>query len=78
MASLDPESSATVLASLRSAVSAGVAVVASLHQVHLAREYADRIVALRGGRIVEDTPASRLGTRAIEQIYGRNGEQGQS
>ena len=78
VASLDPESSATVLASLRSAVSASVAVVASLHQVHLAREYADRIVALRGGRIVEDTPASRLGTRAIEQIYGRNGEQGQS
>ena len=36
VASLDPESSATVLESLRSAVSTGVAVVASLHQVHLA------------------------------------------
>ena len=74
VASLDPESSATVLESLRSAVSTGVAVVASLHQVHLARAYADRIVALRGGRIVEDTPASRLDTRTIEQIYERNGE----
>jgi len=72
VASLDPESSATVLESLRSAVSAGVAVVASLHQVHLAREYADRIVALRDGRIVEDTPASRLDPRTIEQIYARN------
>jgi phosphonate transport system ATP-binding protein len=78
VASLDPESSATVLASLRSAVSAGVAVAASLHQVHLAREYADRIVALRGGRIVEDTLASHLETRAIEQIYERNGEQSKS
>jgi phosphonate transport system ATP-binding protein len=55
-------------------VSTGVAVVASLHQVHLARAYADRIVALRDGRIVEDTPASRLGARTIEQIYERNGE----
>jgi phosphonate transport system ATP-binding protein len=76
VASLDPESSATVLASLRSAVSAGVAVVASLHQVHLARAHADRIVALRDGRIVEDTPASRLDTRAIEQIYERHGVRG--
>jgi len=76
VASLDPESSATVLESLRSAVSAGVAVVANLHQVHLARAYADRIVALRDGRIVEDTPASRLDTRTIEQIYERNGERG--
>ena len=73
MASLDPESAATVLESLRSAVSTGVAVVASLHQVHLARAYADRIVALRGGRIVVDAPASRLDARSIEQIYERNG-----
>jgi phosphonate transport system ATP-binding protein len=74
VASLDPESSATVLESLRSAVSAGVAVVASLHQVHLARAYADRIVALRDGRIVEDAPASQLDAKTIEQIYERNGD----
>ncbi|MGH7305181.1 MAG: hypothetical protein ACRELZ_18000 [Candidatus Rokuibacteriota bacterium] len=42
--------------------------------MHLARAYADRIVALRDGRIVEDAPAARLDTRAIEQIYERNGE----
>jgi len=69
VASLDPESSATVLASLRSAVTAGVAVIASLHQVHLAREYADRIIALRAGRLVEDAPVGRLDGRALEQIY---------
>ena len=76
VASLDPESSATVLASLRSAVDAGVAVVASLHQVHLAREYADRIVALRGGCLVEDAPVSQLGERSLEQIYEPAGERG--
>ena len=69
VSSLDPESAAMVLASLRSAVAAGVAVVASLHQVHLAREYADRIVALRAGRLVEDAPAGRIDGRALEQIY---------
>jgi phosphonate transport system ATP-binding protein len=74
VASLDPESAATVLESLRSAVATGVAVVASLHQVHLARAYADRIVALRNGRIVADAPAARLDARSIEQIYARNGE----
>ena len=69
VASLDPESSVTVLASLRSAVTAGVTVVASLHQVHLAREYADRIIALRAGRLVEDAPVGRLDGRALDQIY---------
>ena len=69
VASLDPESSATVLASLRSAVAAGVAVVASLHQVHLAREYADRVVALRAGRLVQDAPVARLDRHVLEQIY---------
>ena len=74
VASLDPESSATVLQSLRSAVAAGVAVVASLHQVHLARAYADRILALRDGRLVQDAPTDRLDVRSIEQIYERAGE----
>jgi phosphonate transport system ATP-binding protein len=74
VASLDPESSATVLQSLRSAVAAGVAVVASLHQVHLARAYADRILALRDGHLVQDAPADRLDVRSIEQIYQRAGE----
>jgi phosphonate transport system ATP-binding protein len=73
VASLDPESAATVLESLRTAAASGVAVVASLHQVHLARAYADRIVALRAGRIVEDAPAASVDARAIGQIYEREG-----
>ena len=78
VASLDPESSATVLASLRSAVSTGVTVIASLLQVHLARAYADRIVALRDGRLVEDAAASRLDAHTIEQIYEKNGERSEA
>ena len=71
MASLDPESAATVLETLRAVAVQGVAVIASLHQVQLAVTYADRIVALRAGRIVEDAPAARFDTRALDQIYDR-------
>ena len=49
VASLDPESAAAVLDTLHRVAKAGVAVVASLHQVHLAMSYADRIIALRDG-----------------------------
>lgn len=52
----------------------GGGVIASLHQVHLARAYADRIVALRDGRVLQDVPVAELDTRALEQIYGRNGD----
>ena len=71
VASLDPESAAAVLDTLRVVARTGVAVVASLHQVHLAVSYADRIIALRGGRVVADAPADRLGEDALEQIYAR-------
>ena len=71
VASLDPESAATVLETLRAVAAQGVAVIASLHQVQLAVTYADRIVALRAGRIVEDAPAARFDTRAIDLIYDR-------
>jgi phosphonate transport system ATP-binding protein len=71
VASLDPESSATVLDTLRRVAKASVAVVASLHQVHVATTYADRIAALREGKVVADAPPARLDARDIEQIYAK-------
>jgi phosphonate transport system ATP-binding protein len=71
VASLDPESAATVLETLRAVARTGVAVVASLHQVQFAAAYADRIIALRAGRVVENAPAGRFDERALEQIYAR-------
>jgi len=73
VSSLDPESAAVVLDTLRVVARTGVAVVASLHQVHLAATYADRIIALRAGRVVENAPVGRLDARAFEQIYARAG-----
>jgi phosphonate transport system ATP-binding protein len=72
VASLDPESAATVLETLRSVASRGVAIIASLHQVGLATDYADRIIALRDGQILEDAPTGTFDARALEQIYERS------
>ncbi len=72
VASLDPESAATVLDTLRSVAARGVAVIASLHQVGLATDYADRIIALRDGRVLEDAPTRTFDARALEQIYERS------
>jgi phosphonate transport system ATP-binding protein len=69
--SLDPESAATVLDTLRSVAARGVAVIASLHQVGLATDYADRIIALRDGRVLEDAPTGAFDARALGQIYER-------
>jgi putative ABC transport system ATP-binding protein len=74
VASLDPESAAVVLQALRAVAATGVAVVTSLHQVHLALAHADRIIALRGGRVVEDGAVAAFDARTLQQIYERAGE----
>lgn len=45
-------------------------VICVLHQVELAVEYADRIIALRDGRIVHDRPAARFDRSVAEAVYG--------
>src|SRR5262249_55563219 len=70
VASLDPSTSTGVLDLLRSiARSEGVAVVCSLHQVHLARASADRIVGLSSGRVVFDLPAASFDENAFQRLY---------
>ncbi|MBF4569081.1 phosphonate ABC transporter ATP-binding protein [Plantibacter sp. VKM Ac-2880] len=72
VASLDPESSDQVMALIREiAVDRGLTVVCSLHQVDLALSWADRIVGLRHGRVVLDTPTEGLSKPQVMEIYGR-------
>lgn len=52
VASLDPDTAASVLALLKSLTQErGIAVLCTLHQPHLAERFADRIVAMNAGRI---------------------------
>jgi phosphonate transport system ATP-binding protein len=53
VASLDPDTARTVLGQMRMlARSRGLAVLCTLHQPHLAAEFADRTLHMRSGRIV--------------------------
>jgi phosphonate transport system ATP-binding protein len=71
VASLDPNASAGVLELLRGiARTDGVGVICSLHQVHFARAYADRIIGLSRGRIVIDVPSAKFDQAAFESLYG--------
>ncbi|MFJ3491160.1 phosphonate ABC transporter ATP-binding protein [Leifsonia aquatica] len=72
VASLDPESSDQVMALIREiALDRGLTVLCSLHQVDLALSWADRIVGLRHGRVVLDTPTEGLSKAQVMEIYGR-------
>ena len=76
VASLDPESARHVLATLRSvARDQGIAVLCSLHQVGLAREFADRLIGIKAGSIVFDGAPSSIDLAAEQALYGQ-GSQG--
>jgi phosphonate transport system ATP-binding protein len=72
VASLDPESSDQVMRLIREiAADDGLTVVCSLHQVDLALGWGDRIIGLRHGEVVLDTPALGLSKDQVMEIYGR-------
>lgn len=70
VASLDPESAASVLGILRAiAHEQGIGVLCSLHQVDLAVNFADRLIGLRAGRVIVDLPTDQVGVWERDQIY---------
>jgi phosphonate transport system ATP-binding protein len=72
VASLDPESSESVMNLIREiGMKRKLTVICSLHQVELALAWADRIVGLRHGEVVLDTPAAGLSKQQVMEVYGR-------
>ena len=70
VASLDPAISREVLGLLReAALEQGATVLCSLHQTDLAREFADRIIGMRKGRVVFDGPPHLFDSTAEEKLY---------
>ena len=70
VASLDPVTGAGILELLaRIGAEQGVAVVCSLHQLHLAQRYAHRLVGLAGGRKVLDGPVDDVDEVATQALY---------
>jgi phosphonate transport system ATP-binding protein len=70
VASLDPRSSDDILALLhRQARERNTTVLCSLHQLELARKFADRVVAMRGGKLVFSGHPSELTARVVDEVY---------
>jgi phosphonate transport system ATP-binding protein len=71
VASLDVMNGALVMETLqRIASTAGLTVVANLHHVDYAQRYADRVLGLRGGRLVFDGSPAELTAAALVDIFG--------
>jgi phosphonate transport system ATP-binding protein len=71
VASLDLVNGAMVMDTLRRVASEnGLTVIATLHHVEYARTYADRVLGLRGGRLVFDGDADRLTDATLAMIFG--------
>lgn len=70
VASLDPANGAGILELLRTICrEEGVSVLCSLHQVHLARQYADRLVGLANGRMVMNVAAADFDEAQSQSLY---------
>jgi phosphonate transport system ATP-binding protein len=70
VASLDPESAKSVLSILRDiAKERMIAVLISLHQVEFAIQFADRVIGLRGGRMIADRAAAAFAEADHRMIF---------
>lgn len=71
VASLDPATSERILALLHRICSEdNLTAVVSLHQVELAKMFADRIIGLSAGRVVFDGDTDNLKDSILKDIYG--------
>ncbi len=71
IASLDPKASEEVLKLLRKICSEkGITVIVNLHQVEYAKQFADRVIALKAGQVVFDDHPDQLTQARQADIYG--------
>jgi phosphonate transport system ATP-binding protein len=69
--SLDPKTSVEIMELLAGVGrTRGIAVLVNMHDVELAKRFADRVVGMCGGRIVYDGPPQYLTDDVLKQIYG--------
>ncbi|MFE1745541.1 phosphonate ABC transporter ATP-binding protein [Coleofasciculus sp. H7-2] len=70
ISSLDPERSREIMDLLRQlSQETGKTLVTSVHAIEFARSHYQRIIGLRQGRILFDTPAEALSDAMIEELY---------
>jgi len=71
ISSLDPSSSKIIMDYLKKIqLELGITLFVNLHQVDVAKRYADRILGFREGRLIFDGPPADLTGDKIRDIYG--------
>lgn len=69
-ASLDPKTSRRVMSDLKMLnKNYGMTVVANLHSVELAREFGERVIGIRAGKVVYDGKMSDTSQSVFDEIY---------
>jgi phosphonate transport system ATP-binding protein len=69
--SLDPKTSVEIMGLLQTLAQAhGFPVIINIHNVELARRFAERIVGMTRGRVVYDGPPQRITEAHLKEIYG--------
>lgn len=70
-ASLDPKTSRQIMRLIQElCTERGLTAVINIHDVPLAKMFAERVVGLQAGRVVFDGPPDSLTSDALTQIYG--------
>lgn len=71
--SLDPKSSVEILQLLRDqGRESGIPVLVNIHDVELAKRFADRVIGMNGGHVIYDGSPEGLDAQTLLQIYGGN------
>jgi phosphonate transport system ATP-binding protein len=72
--SLDPKTSVEIMELIAGQAGAqGIPVIVNIHNVELAKRYADRVIGMSKGEVVFDGPPKALEHSHLKQIYGGEG-----
>ncbi|SMP37759.1 phosphonate ABC transporter ATP-binding protein [Desulfonatronum lacustre] len=72
--SLDPKTSVEIMELLNDfSSSQGIPVLINIHDVNLAKRFADRVIGMSQGAIIFDGPPKELSDTHLQQIYGGEG-----
>jgi phosphonate transport system ATP-binding protein len=70
VSSLDPETSRIILELVtKLAKEDGLTVLVSLHQVEWAKKWPDRVIGLKSGKLVLDSPSKNLKITELKKFY---------
>jgi phosphonate transport system ATP-binding protein len=73
VASLDPAISVKILSLLNDICNEkSITAIVSLHQVNLAKKFANRLLGISGGKIIFDGKAEDLTFEILRDLYGKN------